>query len=43
VRAYVPPARLLVSSSIEFDGGPSNIQDLDSGYPEAYKRIWSVK
>jgi hypothetical protein len=25
VRGYVPPAHLLVSSNIEFDGGPSNI------------------
>jgi hypothetical protein len=35
-------AHLIVPSSIELDGGPNSICDLDNRYQAAYNRIWGV-
>ena len=39
---YVPPTNLFTPDTIQFDGGPNNIDDPDNGYTNAYKKIWGV-
>lgn len=37
---YVSPLHVVTAENVEFDGGPKNSFDPDSGYREAYKAIW---
>ena len=38
---YVSPLHVVTSENIEFDGGKDNNFDPESGYQEAYKKIWA--